>query len=743
MFSASPTRAWLERNEFLFKDKHAANGRKETHTLMDFGLVILKQTVSYDMFYCHLSLDIVNHGGEIVACEHFPPIYGYWTRRDLLPPPSLIIRTLQYFSLPIPPQLTEKAKQEPPSEPSFQWCTYAMDLDYGRYAESYSKDEVIKDIRIIQKTLIKQGASPKCTRCYVCFSDQNHKLGVHLYFPYTKYYPEECYWLANLCRVELIEAKRPLHVQPGHLDKEKTHFTWNDIVDTSIYSKTLRLPFLKKKIGCKTCKEAKIKMKELAISTAGSKGTAPEHKKQKCPECQDKFYQDRRYFPLFMLDEDGQKKEEQWLSGLSNLIQTQQFRSAYQSRSITNYQSFLKNPERHPVRYDEIPATEDKLVYHVYAFLKLISIRILNHGQRTYFKNDELTPKPTPIRSWDRFFRSILNIYETVHTQLPRMGYLPFRDEIVEETTSEPDGFLILRFNPSSSPAGMDMSEAATYRNIADLKVGSKKIMDSNKRKYGSFMTSDQEQHDDCVPVPIETMLKNPELKPFLQVKRKSDVKTKTERHDLGQWMIMIQNELRNLKEYECYRNIQVTDVVSSKNSNGLIWFIKVQGFGQHRCHIANRNHKSNSIYFLIQGKTGYIEQRCYDQDCSSRKCIVGVVQDTDAKLVFCPQAVLQDHLNDEQKQKIIEWKQKKEEVKETKLDVIVESETKEEEKHIRLGKDGKPKRKRQKKVEFEWNQLAKSQTCDFIPKTNHELMTIINTASVSPTLSKSWKDFL
>src|SRR5438477_4136998 len=97
----------------------------------------------------------------------------------------------------------------------------------------FNENEIRQFVIVFQKIMMERGATPEDVRAIVAIARDNGKLGVHIYFPYSRYFPEECWWIARLARLRL-EKEFPLRGRQG-LDKK----SWKDIVDEQIYNGSL------------------------------------------------------------------------------------------------------------------------------------------------------------------------------------------------------------------------------------------------------------------------------------------------------------------------------------------------------------------------------------------------------------------------------------------------------------------------------------------------------------------------
>lgn len=119
-------------------------------------------------------------------------------------------------------------------------CILAIDLDYGDVP--FDEKEILADIRIFQEVMVDRGAPIESTRCVVAVATDNGKLGVHIYFICSRYFPEECMWLVWLA---LIRFKRER--------KRRGSRPWKKIIDLAIYNGSLRLMGLQKSEDCPLC----------------------------------------------------------------------------------------------------------------------------------------------------------------------------------------------------------------------------------------------------------------------------------------------------------------------------------------------------------------------------------------------------------------------------------------------------------------------------------------------------------
>jgi hypothetical protein len=202
-------------------------------------------------------------------------------------------------------QSSKKTMTIPTDQNNFTRMPLVMDLDYGMIKttdntgrtieRSFNLVKLLQEIRLIQRVMRDCGASSLATTCVVAWTCYEWKLGVHLYFPYSSYYPEQVLYIVKQVVVQ-FEQTSPFSKEGPHcgIDMKIVNQTvkskpWKEVVDAEIYKASLRMIGVAKAEECRSCK-----------------GTGKQDKKG-CPTCQSKRFilQPRKYFPRLWIHSNG------------------------------------------------------------------------------------------------------------------------------------------------------------------------------------------------------------------------------------------------------------------------------------------------------------------------------------------------------------------------------------------------------------------------------------------------------
>lgn len=407
-FASLPVPVW-----YKTLDKTAPN-KQYTHTMLGGGgIFVLESREQYEKLYRNLATDIVD-GNNVSVCERFPPIRGSWNPQiELLPPPSLVNRAYRVLrrdrsTLPkyaLDELIIEKEKEmenelkekNSLKEKGQDWtsCNFAMDLDYGEFEKAYDLKEILDDVRHIRTIILKNvkqdersEVNPsKLANCYVCVTDDNNKLGVHLYFPFIRIFPEEAMMLAEICRAVMTNerassqffSKGSLRRKPTKEEltmikqdplRKNVKHSWYDIIDASIYTfgETLRMPFVRKVAFCKICHTIENRTFCQACKNTGL------------------LLLDRRYWPVCLLaGEKGEIKEKElW------------------ARLKYNLEKHLRN------KNSTSPEARKELIQQIEFFLTMTSLRLsFDKYSQCMIKDYEEKPMPQYSRTFLDFWESI------------------------------------------------------------------------------------------------------------------------------------------------------------------------------------------------------------------------------------------------------------------------------------------------------------------------------------------------
>lgn len=513
-------RKWaLEQGLFLYRKE---KDELWSHSLLDGGLLSLQTAQHYATLHQHIVSDALQNQGKIGICEAFPPVIGMWPSRPagyqpsrfpfyVFPPRHLIVRASRYLHKPlsgfvpdvfwnadnqkedvdaiklagenhkqthhtfgvpktpgIPIPLVTTPRSMKPPEPqdettkrSWRSCCFAMDLDYGTLGADrpYQWTKLRDEIQVIQTAMVQMGAAEKEVTCIVCEAHENNKLGIHLYFPDTCYYPEECLMVAEYAKVKLEERFLKPHCG-DHV--------WPDVIDRGIYSSTLRMPLVQKVSKCPACDKPKrasrnaaaaMTMATTMTTTDGFARPAPMSRTPKCGTCLGKtrVYANRRYWPIGVLIFGETNLSEPMWSQMADYYQqkAQPWNSEgfWKSKHLAKSTAAAKDPdgdlaklllddddeEEDDVEDEEDNGHDDHILdkrdekrtdthskHHPHrialnddmagtrglVLLDLCSVRLVKKRNKTCFKPPEMKAslprsKHSP-RAWDFFFESVL-----------------------------------------------------------------------------------------------------------------------------------------------------------------------------------------------------------------------------------------------------------------------------------------------------------------------------------------------
>jgi hypothetical protein len=694
----STAREWLDSQRSLFPTQARA-GRPCTHTLLCGGVAVLTDDYSYKTLYEKVAIDATaKNGGKVSICENFPRIYGRWHGRSAdgkrrYPPDELAARAVALLGVQPDkmPQLLldacqryQRSSKRPVSRVKWTECTFALDFDYGSLlAAGYSINEIIADMRVVQRVMIECGAKPIATRTFVCVADAIGTLGVHAYFPFSAYNPEECMHLATivLCR---LQEERPLHLGNGRF--------WHQIVDVGIYDKSLRMIGVGKAKSCDVC--------ENKLSS------------NQCESCDDRgiIFKDRRYYLRFYLDENGcidhsNNSDLRWIQPLNEFIRRQTDNPPPPppaAPSLTLSSSSLTNEFRPVVAKsssssssngggggggDDRPveiSTHKRAAEFVTALLMMCSIRLVMSREHTRFTPPPDCPRPNYPRAWIEFFQSVLDTYQpdpprsssssshSSHHPTPqllarRALYVDGRgdDENDEEDSCRPlpvtedqpeeDGVPkkaavaaaavvvpeSVTLTPWSSPAGEAMSMISFNLNHG----GGGEGIDGTKVRHHDRVLRERLDHLLISPHDNVEDARRMATGAFSEFKHAETVFNDPE----GRCRLL-QDYLRGWT-HTAYTKLQVVRINHSTNYGNTL--VHVRGPGQHFCQIAGRYHRKNVIFFLVRRRTGELTQHCFHKECVGRHFSFGAIGHDDVRVLFSPLEFLQkkkDNMTAEQR---------------------------------------------------------------------------------------------
>jgi hypothetical protein len=119
-------------------------------------------------------------------------------------------------------------------------CMLVIDEDFGLC--DYNEEEIRQDVTIYQTIMIEYGCPKEWTEAIVLATDDDGVLGIHIAFPYTRYFIEECYWIRFIAvhRFNKTRERRGVSL-----------LSWDKVIDRKIYTGGLRVPGVQKAKDCK------------------------------------------------------------------------------------------------------------------------------------------------------------------------------------------------------------------------------------------------------------------------------------------------------------------------------------------------------------------------------------------------------------------------------------------------------------------------------------------------------------
>jgi hypothetical protein len=657
----SETRSWLATHEMLFasQDKSA---KPCTHTLLDGGVVVLSSADDYTQMYRCLARDIITIKGQIAICENFPRITGEWKRPEI-PPPHLISRSSRFMYIgrdekhnPIPhyvvhePRFKTDISLNPPTMRVWATCCYAVDADYGEYdpAVGWNLVDIIEDVRVMQAAMLETNLrdgepdDPRVARCFICIADADNKLGLHLYFPYSRYFPEQCMHLATIMSSRLQE-RRP----------QRGAKSWSDIIDVGIYNASLRLPMVQKAKRCTGC-ENKFK------------------RRKQCQHCYQRgfVYADRRYWPILQLDEHGRwlQTESRWLDSMNDFVKgrtgwSEEFRRAHlpDERKIECAPlpalppKILEMQSRRPVM------TLEKCTDMILCFLTLCSLRLKgDDGSVTWFQPHHLLPRPLYPKSWIHFFGSVI-----AAAKPPQNPTLVVRVNkavsAISSSASSSNLPAAARMHgvctPNSNSAAADDPDVnAILQRLTVLKLNVTPWSNpgGTANTPAHVVNKDRDRHQleaDAAAAIIggrpaskyQHLIINPRedssfVKQFATGVFGEFKECETIANDRQGRCKRLEAYLRSFTCAE-YRELQVLKIHHSlKYGNSLV---QVGGPGRHFCMIAGRNHRRCVVFFQVFRRSQLLHQFCFHPNCKGRHYNWGTITQYDLQLLFAPKEML------------------------------------------------------------------------------------------------------
>jgi hypothetical protein len=665
--SAPHTRNKMRENQTFFYKQDDCE-KKFTHSFFDGGIGVFLLADHYHDLHNVLPLDILNAEGRVSICERFPPIYGIWPEdSQFYPEPKLVLRAAKILNLKsddipqcllTPENLVAHQKLDKSHFVNWTECCLALDLDYGKYTPlnddglkttptttvGYNLKEILEDVRVIQSIVTTFGAQKNSGNCLVLIADTGDTLGVHLHFPYTAYYPEECLMIANYAQYRLTEERPTTHIPSGK--------SWDAIIDLGIYNGTLRMAGVQKVKDCEHCgKKASHKRTSTTTTTtttiininiprqvnnnnSGRSSLSSQCKNKTCID--GKNWIDRRYLPRYMLLEDGSidVNEQKWMDELTTYL--------IQNRSLPTPSTIDLFRKKSQVI---ATVTAETLLSYAVCLLKLSTIRMVRTAHHTNFIVPHDFPIPRYPRSWIDFFESIMQAVEPLKSNsFISLRFESFTSLCLNKESHSSNDFSVVNSNndysilnivvtPWSNPAGKDIclwKHPLQLKHQKDQELYDKSTTRGSANSLKHLCNSAYDNINE-----IKTLFSG-KLSEFRKIENKITTSMDPFKH-----IMTLQNYIRSdMYTHINYKYLQVKEVlISEKYGNCLI---KVAGPGQHFCKIANRSHRHNSIYFLIDRLNGcHLIQKCYSSKCANQKFDWGVIQVVDVRLLFAPTETL------------------------------------------------------------------------------------------------------
>lgn len=480
------------------------SAKPATHTFLCGGIAVLQNDEQFVELYAGVARDVLENEGRVSICENFPRITGSWPSR-YFPPPHLIrraVKMLRFSEDTIPAYLLDSERNQEdkrinPSSVLDVWmlCAFAMDFDFKEIPSSidgkdgWLLDDIIADVRVVQRAILECGRNYRTksqtdvATCVICVAYNNQKLGVHLYFPFTRYYPEECMHLAAICISRLQEERT---VMAGCTR------SWHEIVDL-IYNGSLRMPFVQKAKRCSGCENNP-------------------RQRRHCTTCQQRgiVWDDRRYYPVGMIDGNGEwmSKENSWIDPMVDFIRrepgiSQKFRADHicnppplrcettaataraeaaleeglvssANNGLAREAQMAEMVERMLGRQKRRPSVDKhKCAEYIVMFFCICSLRINAKEGHTSFIPSKMMPRPNYPRSWVHYFESVIHALQPPPTLGLSLTELNARVNAQLNDTMKlsvvaagPGNDKSKNSSPSSSSASSSSSSTTAFRRL-------------------------------------------------------------------------------------------------------------------------------------------------------------------------------------------------------------------------------------------------------------------------------------
>lgn len=666
-------------------------------TLKDGGNVFLYRQREYGELFRNLAYDIVHNVGRISLCERFPPfiipnltrLHPQYTTfvhraRRMMDPMTTICRREQNW--------TDALENQDPLD-TFE-CIYAVDLDLGNRV--YSAKDLRLYVRLIQQIMCNFGARPHETLCIVFKSDDQGKLGLHLYFIASRYFAEECWWLTYVAQCEFEDKWR---TPPGKRP-------WTEIIDIAIHNGSLRCLGVQKGEECECVKESRKSLSDLGAagrvplanrarggrkrrqSFASTSAAASSNVRPSAMDAVREAYGDTTVMPIgddwhtqsignqnsgdMKSRHDGEHIDEDWNAdpnpnpsfrkrncGLCNATGRRFHGRRYLPCAYVNEQGEFQNeviadylrivlPEKPSLGSTSflspgsgIPASgvatgelgPSETVELIYGLLVMCCIRIPTARQHTPFVLHDKSPRPNFPSTWVHACEDALAL-----AQQPDISRL----------FAAPDVYAGGGSNQSSG-AALDADASGTALNGAAVNPikKSRRTQSSAQANMTRLSAAVRQRFQGLAlsrpltVAEVDDIGRDSEFKRFYRPNR--DDPSLLDIH-----LRQIEAVQRFLREHTIaeYRRIIVSDLEFSMDT-GTGW-VRVAGEGIHHCRIRTvkrkslriLRHDSNQIYFVIRRmRSGNIVlyQYCHDEDCKTPEKIAyvyGITAEKDLNMI-------------------------------------------------------------------------------------------------------------
>lgn len=247
-------KALVHKRHMSQKQRKLNSHISSTFTCLDGGEWWIRSKEQMNILYNALATDIITSKGLISVNQRFPDFVCHNLTKAHPLFPLYLLRCKRMLG-----KHQDQDLSKPKSESKYTLaphlvcmermfaldtgeCMAAFDFDLGIYA--YDEKEILAAVRLLQKILTDLGAPKELTVAMVTVCEENGKLGIHIYFPWTRYFIEEVYW------IRFIAVSR--FRREGMFANALTQL--EIIIDKKIYTGGLRVIAVQKAIDC-DCKK--------------------------------------------------------------------------------------------------------------------------------------------------------------------------------------------------------------------------------------------------------------------------------------------------------------------------------------------------------------------------------------------------------------------------------------------------------------------------------------------------------